>query len=193
MNNSQISEKTDEELVALSIDNAENFGVLIDRYEPKLKRYIHRLTRVSDDDVKDILQEIFIKAYYHLHGFDHRLSFSSWIYRIAHNQVISRHRKLQARPHGHQVQIDQNLLEALVSDLDIDTDIDTKILHEQINMIFEKMDLKYREVLQLRYFEEKEYQEISDIIKKPKGTVSTLLNRAKKQFKKEAINVLPIV
>jgi len=42
--------------------------------------------------------------------------------------------------------------------------------------------LKYREVLVLKFLEEKEYKEISDIIKKPMGTVATLISRAKKQF-----------
>jgi len=45
------------------------------------------------------------------------------------------------------------------------------------------MDIKYREVLILKFIEEKNYKEISDIIKKPQGTVATLINRAKKQFK----------
>ena len=45
------------------------------------------------------------------------------------------------------------------------------------------MDIKYKEVLILKFFEFKDYNEISDIIKKPIGTVGTLINRAKKQFK----------
>ncbi len=45
---------------------------------------------------------------------------------------------------------------------------------------------KYREVLILKFFEDKSYREISDILKKPEGTVATLINRAKKKFKKVA-------
>jgi len=49
-----------------------------------------------------------------------------------------------------------------------------------------KLSIKYREVLVLRYFEDKDYQEISDILRKPPGTVAVLLNRAKAKFKKLA-------
>jgi len=46
-----------------------------------------------------------------------------------------------------------------------------------------KLDDKYKEVLVLKFLEEKDYKEISDILQKPLGTVATLINRAKKQFK----------
>jgi len=44
---------------------------------------------------------------------------------------------------------------------------------------------KYRDILVLKFLEEKNYQEISDIIKKPVGTVGSMMNKAKKEFKKE--------
>jgi RNA polymerase sigma-70 factor (ECF subfamily) len=47
------------------------------------------------------------------------------------------------------------------------------------------MDSKYRYVLVLKFFEEKDYKEISDILKKPMGTVASLVNRAKKDFRKK--------
>jgi RNA polymerase sigma-70 factor (ECF subfamily) len=47
------------------------------------------------------------------------------------------------------------------------------------------LDDKYREVLVLKFLEEKNYQEISDIIKKPPGTVASTINKAKQEFRKE--------
>jgi RNA polymerase sigma-70 factor (ECF subfamily) len=49
------------------------------------------------------------------------------------------------------------------------------------------MPRKYSEILILRYLEDKDYQEISDILKKPPGTIGTLINRAKHYFKNAAI------
>src|SRR5690606_8168284 len=91
---------SDEMLVALSLEDKERFGELIERYESKLGRYIARLGIRTAEDRQDVLQEIFLKVYKNLNGFDPKLSFSSWIYRIAHNEAISWYRKQSVRPEG---------------------------------------------------------------------------------------------
>jgi len=53
----------------------------------------------------------------------------------------------------------------------------------------EKLDDKYRDILLLRYFEHLEYEQISDVLKIPVGTVGTLVHRAKKQLKKNLENL----
>ena len=163
-------DKTDEELVILTLKDKENFVYLIRRYEDKLLRYIKRIS--GADDAEDILQNSFIKAYENLNSFNTSLKFSSWIYRICHNEVINNYRKKKARPKT----IAFEGLENLVFD-NISIDV------YNLSKILKDIDIKYREVLVLRYIEEKDYKEISDILKKPMGTVSTLLNRAKKQLK----------
>lgn len=56
---------------------------------------------------------------------------------------------------------------------------------EEINKVLDLLDGKYREVLVLKFLEEKSYEEISDILKKPVGTVASMINRAKLAFKSE--------
>lgn len=179
---SNMEETTDRELVDLTLEDSANFVHLMKRYEGKLLRYIHRITSVPHEEAEDILQDVFIKAYQNLHGFDRKLSFSSWIYRIAHNHVISTFRKKKARPQ--QVDIEEKTLMNFASDLDIIRDVDRALQAEQLRKALASMDVKYREVLVLKFLEEKSYDEIADILKKPKGTVGTLINRAKKQCKK---------
>ena len=58
-------------------------------------------------------------------------------------------------------------------------------LKDNVRKVLEVMEPKYREVLVLRFWEDKDYGEISDILKKPMGTVATLLSRAKSSFRKE--------
>ena len=89
---------TDAELVKLSLDNQEFFTYIIERYERTLKNFIFRLTNISSTDSEDLLQEIFIKIYTNLNDFDlnKNIKFSSWIYRISHNHVISNYRKIKA-------------------------------------------------------------------------------------------------
>ena len=70
---------TDVELVRLSLGDQEYFGLLVERYEQKLHRYIQRITYVTSEDQEDMLQNIFLKVYINLNGFNTDLSFNSWI------------------------------------------------------------------------------------------------------------------
>ncbi len=181
----EISSLNDLELLNLTLTNQDNFVYLVDRYKGKLSNYIKRLTNVNNEDVEDILQEVFIKVYLNLNEFNKDLKFSSWIYRITHNQVISGHRKIKARPEGYSVAIDDQIANSLAAEIDIKGHVDSKILQKSISLILAKIDPKYRDVLILKFLEEKSYQEISDILKKPLGTVASLMNKAKQEFKLE--------
>jgi len=171
--------KTDGEIVIQSLNDSAHFSILIDRYEEKLTRYIRRLCDCSKEDIEDLLQEIFIKIYKNLNDFDQSLKFSSWAYRITHNEVISRFRRIKSHPQG----ADISEYEIKGNSPDTILLLDQKLDGRKIAEILKEMDIKYREVLVLRFFEEKDYAEISDILQKPAGTVATLLNRAKYQFR----------
>ena len=177
-------EKTDEELVAMTIENQDLFSCLVDRYTEKLTRYIMRISASTREDAEDLLQEIFVKAYRYLNDFDQSLKFSSWIYRIAHNQVISQWRKTKSRPQVIKFEADEDFLKFIANDEDLALDTERKFEGEEVRELVDTLDEKYREVLVLKFIEGKDYKEISDILKKPLGTVATLINRAKKQLKK---------
>jgi len=187
MPNSEVVE-SDEQIVTATLLSPEIFGVIIERYEEKLRRYIQRLGVRIKEDQQDVLQEIFIKAYRNLNSFDTGLSFSSWIYRIAHNEAISWYRKHSVRPEGHLIAEGDELLMLLsAKDTSSEVKFDQLLNAEEVTRALEVIDLKYREVLILRYFEHKEYDEISDILKIPIGSVGTLLHRGKKQLS-DALN-----
>lgn len=183
--NQDLAETSDSELVKMTLLDQDNFLYLVNRYEKKLLRFIQRISGLSLDDAQDLLQEVFIKVYQNLNDFDQSLKFSSWIYRIAHNQVISNYRKNKSRPQLSLFDLDLESYENLVSDFDVNQSIDQKILRQKISKALEAIDLKYKEVLVLKYLEGRSYEEISDIIKKPVNTVGTLLRRAKKTLQKE--------
>ena len=174
----------DNELVELSLKNQDYFYCLILRYEDKLLRYIRRISSASKEDAEDILQEVFISVYKNLNDFDNALKFSSWIYRIAHNKTISHWRKIKARPktvsgdNGEE----SGLFNFIADNNDLFKAIEKKYSSKQIREIIFNLDNKYREVLVLKFLEDKNYKEISDILKKPMGTIATLINRAKKKF-----------
>lgn len=181
--NKTMEQLSDEELVVLALDNSDNFSQIINRYKIKLFNYIRKISGLSPEDAEDVLQDVFLKTYLNLNAFDKSLKFSSWIYSIAHNQVISNYRKLKARAEGHSTAIDDNIAQGLFANIKTEEEIDAIFLSATVSSVLEKMDQKYQEVLILRYSEEKSYQEISDIIRRPTGTVASLINRAKAQFK----------
>ncbi|HPO11269.1 MAG TPA: RNA polymerase sigma factor [bacterium] len=183
----ELENKTDEEIIELIIHNQSYFYVIIERYEKKLLNYIFRISDMTQEEAEDILQEVFIKVYLYINDFDKNLKFSSWIYRITHNLVIDKVRKEKFI-----VKInseDKNkIIEKIKDDFNIEKEIDNTLLKQNIDKIFSEMDKKYKDILELKYLEDKDYNEISDILSKPIGTVGTLINRAKKQFRQIAKN-----
>lgn len=174
---------SDEELAKLTLEDKSLFGELVDRYEAKLTRYIARLGVRDPEDQLDVLQEIFLKVYRNLNGFDPSLKFSSWIYRIAHNEAISWYRKKNVRPEGHLIADSEELLSFVrTKDESADVTFDKSLNAEEVNRALFHIEEKYRQVIVLRFFEHKEYEEISDILKIPVGSVGTLLHRGKKQL-----------
>lgn len=174
---------TDEEVVVMALRERGAFGFIVERYEEKLRRYINRLGVRNSEDQLDVLQDIFIKTFKNLNSFDTTLSFSSWIYRIAHNEAISWYRKQNVRPEGHLINNGDEVL-GFISNLEDAPDIvfDKSVNVKTLDKALKKIDEKYREVLILRYFEHKDYDEISDILKIPLGSVGTLIHRGKKQL-----------
>lgn len=182
----ELKSLTDEALVEIILNQQEIFGELIDRYEKKLRRYVARITQVPPQEIDDLLQDIFIKVYQNLHAFDASFPFSSWIYRIARNTAISAHRKRVVRPEL-QIIDSQAGLGELADDLDIEADLRQRELHEELGFALTGLRPDYQEVLILRFFEDKSYEEMSDIMMKPSGTIATLLNRAKTALRKELV------
>jgi RNA polymerase sigma-70 factor (ECF subfamily) len=170
-------ELSDKEIIEkIRNSDQELYAVIIDRYQKKLIRYAYNLTK-DNDKAADIVQESFIKAYINLNSFNIEKNFSSWIYRIVHNQAINITKKYQK---------ETPLLENwdFKSEDDIEGDFGEKEIKENVEGCLKEISLLYSEPLSLYYIDEKSYEEISDILRIPMGTVATRINRAKKLMKK---------
>lgn len=175
-------EFTDNELVQKTLEDADFFAVLMDRYERRLLFYILRISAFDILVAEEILQEVFLKVWKNLRDFDPSLSFSSWIYRITHNETISSFRKSQTRGEDKQSVWDDEHINTIASALDIEHTVDAKLQKKRVAKVLSTLSGDSKEVLVLRFFEDLSYSEIADVLKKPEGTVATLINRAKKQF-----------
>lgn len=184
------SSEIDALLVQKALVHSEDFGRIIDKYQEPLKRYIRRIARPNSDDLDILLQDVFIKVYENLNDFDQTLAFSSWIYRIAHNESIDflRKKKRFGASLDDTTNDDENITfaETIASDTDIVGDADKAYVKKCIEAVLDDIEPKYRSVLVLKFLEEKDYNDISDILRKPPGTIATLIHRAKKEFKRLA-------
>jgi len=186
-NAGEMREKTDEELVRLTLEDRDCFLYLMRRYQAPLARYIVRLAGLTREDTEDVLQESFIKIYRNLKGFDTSLKFSSWAYRITHNETMDHLRRRRSRPRIIETADQDELLRRIAADTDLETAADRDLMIRILRQSLARLSPKYREVLVLRYLEERDYREISDILRLPEGTVATRLNRAKIRLRGEYV------
>lgn len=171
---------TDEDLAKKSVEDTVYFGELVTRYEPVLFRYVRRRSSASKEDIEDILQNSFIKMYRNINDFDTSLRFSSWAYRICHNELIDWYRKQKRSPEIMVSSNDEDIFTNIAGDMNIEKEAIEKEFKKEISAVIEKLDPKYKEAVILRFFEDKSYEEISDILQIPPGTVAIRISRAKK-------------
>lgn len=162
-------------------DDREYLGCLIDRYEEKLRRYLRRFMPSLREEEDDVLQEIFLKVFTHARAFDSALSFSSWVYRIAHNEAVSWLRRQNKRAQTYTYDEEEialfreSILQAMQKE-------EYMVTNDEVQRVLYALPAHYRSVLVLFFLEGKTYEEISDILTIPVGTVGTYMHRAKKAF-----------
>jgi RNA polymerase sigma-70 factor, ECF subfamily len=176
---------TDNELVVIIREkDQERYGEIIERYQGKLFSYIYRLIG-NRDEAQDLLQDVFIKAFRNLNSFDAERKFSSWIYRIAHNEAVNHIKRKSLKRFiswEDVVSVKDKLITSSVED-GADEAWVKKEMRKEVSDAVDKLPLKYKQVLLLRYFSDKSYEEISEILGRPVNTVGTLINRAKGKLK----------
>jgi RNA polymerase sigma-70 factor (ECF subfamily) len=168
---------TDEQIaVKVQNGNIQDFGVLVERYEAKMLRYAKKFL-FGYHESEDVVQDVFLKAYSYIQSFDPARKFSSWLYRIAHNEFINAIKKKSREPLTF---FDYDtFLPHPASSENIEKDLDRKETREILNKCLDQLSPKYREPLVLYYFEELDYSEISEIMHIPVSTVGVRLARGR--------------
>ena len=177
-----VSKYTDEQVVVLvQKGQKELFGILMDRYERKLFSYGRKFL-TGQDNIEDVVQEVFIKTYQNIQSFDTAQKFSPWIYRIAHNTFVNALRKNAKSPIRF-FDFDTFVAHPVYEDA-IPAEKEQLRIGEVIDQGLDKLSAEYREIIILYYIQNLSYKEIADILHIPIGTVSVRLLRAKKMLKK---------
>ena len=182
MKRETLASMSDEKLVLYVREKDEEaYSEIVRRYGDKLLRYVQYM--IWDGDLAaEIVQKTLVKGYENLNSFDVRRKFSSWIYRIAHNETVS---EMRGRKKILYWPLDADLWGVFESrEQSPEDELDDKLMKEWLDSCMAELSEKYRAVLVLYYFEEKSYEEISEILRISIGTVGTRLSRGKALVKK---------
>jgi len=176
MVSNQTNMESDEALVEKVLDgDIQSFELLIDKYSKPIYNYLLRLMSFHIQDAEDVLAETMFKAYSNLNSFNRHLKFSSWLYRIAHNQALDFFKKKKYKV----VPIDDNLHHFSF------TPTFQEDQKDDLAKILMSLKEKDRNLLTLFYLEEKTVTEIAEIMKERPTTISVHLHRSKARAQKQ--------
>ncbi|MEW5960702.1 MAG: sigma-70 family RNA polymerase sigma factor [Chloroflexota bacterium] len=185
--------QAEKELVEKAKTDPLAFGELYDLYYPKIFNYA--LRRLGEAALAaDITSEVFFKVMKNLVKFEWQsIPFSSWIYKIASNEINTHFRKkrfwflsletLFEKP-GFEVADEDDLQEDYIQ---AQKQLERYEDFRQVQKLLKKLSPKYQEVLVLRFFENKKIREISEITGKNENTVKSLLARGLEKLRSQAV------
>jgi len=166
------------------------FAELLRRYERPIFSLVYRMVR-DRTLAEDLAQESFIRAFNAIESYNSKYKFSSWIFKIANNHTIDFLRKKQldtisidGSPHATSEQeTERTRLVVESHDESPHEYVEHKELGSQIEQAIAKLRPEYRTAILLRHVEGYAYEEISEIMDLPLGTVKTYLHRARGELK----------
>jgi RNA polymerase sigma-70 factor (ECF subfamily) len=187
---SDLETRTDEELMNLCVEGSEQaFRELMRRYHPRIVNVVYRYI---NDPVRaeEIAQEVFVRVYVHRERYRRTARFSTWIFTIALNLTKNeiRHRVRHSRL------MSLDALTELGSSVGFflrergkgpDEKLEESELQEVVNKAIVELPPKYRDAVVLRDLEGLSYEEVSDILSIPGGTVRSRINRGRLILKKK--------
>jgi len=183
-----LSRQEDSRLIHSALSGNENaYKRLLQKYHDPIFNFIFRMVH-DRQQVEDLTQEAFIKAFASLKNFNEEYAFSTWLYKIATNNCIDyiRKRKLPTYSINKPIQSRDSDYTYEIPDVTFQPDRQiiagqrTKLLQQAISRLPEK----YKRVIHLRHTEERSYEEIAEMLKLPIGTVKAHIFRAREMLYK---------
>lgn len=177
----------DKELILRIKNNSDQqaYAILLNRYKNSLMFTVLKMIN-NRDDAEDITMQAFTKAFKNLDSYNDEYAFSTWLFKIASNASIDflRKRRLKTTSLDKNMNSDDESSTSFAQNvIDPESDPEEKYVLKQRNRLMqevvESMNPKYKELIQLRYFEELKYEEIAERLQIPLGTVKVRLSRAK--------------
>jgi RNA polymerase sigma factor (sigma-70 family) len=189
-----MTQEEEQLLIKEAKTNNESFVKLYDYYYPKILGYAFRRT-LDLNLSKDITSETFLKALTGIGKYQWKgIRFSSWLFRIASNEMNMLDRKKKYNPdaltdlkeRGVFEIVDKASLDEEKNELEKQLQQSKDFINVQQKLLL--LPIKYQEVISLKYFEEKSIKEIAEILEIKEGTIKSLLSRGIEKLKNLVLN-----
>lgn len=160
----------------------------MDKYHDQIYNFIYRMIH-DREQVEDLTQEAFIKAFQSLRSFNEEFAFSTWLYKIATNNSIDFIRKRKLQMYSIDKPVESKDSDFVFELPDMTYEADGDVIRDQRAVLLQgaiaQLPEKYRKVIQLRHMEERSYEEIAKILHLPIGTVKAHIFRAREILYKQ--------
>jgi len=183
-----ISKSEDSKLIESALNGEQSgYDKLMKKYYKLIQSLIYRMI-YNKEDVEDLTQEAFIKAFNSLDKFDREFAFSTWLYKIATNNCIDylRKKKLSTFSIDKEISSEDDDLRFEIPDEDYkpDRELINRQREKIIDEAIDSLPDKYRTIIILRHKGDLDYEEIAKELKIPLGTVKAHLFRARELLNK---------
>jgi RNA polymerase sigma-70 factor, ECF subfamily len=178
---------TDEELIKRFQNGDENaYAELIKRYTDPLLNFVYRFVN-DEDQAEDIVQDTMVKLFTHKHYYKEIAKFSTWIYTIAGNLAKTELRKRKRQKTTQLSKLGPEDMEFQIPSDDAGTDegIQSSFIEKRIQAAIQNLEPHFRTAIILRDIQELSYEEISNILSVPLGTVKSRINRGRLELQTE--------
>jgi len=158
------------------------FGVLVERYQRRVVGVAMAVVH-DQEDALELAQETFVRAFENVGKFESRSSFSTWLYRIAANIAIDFRRRERRHPamRGEEAEIELQRLPSKLGDAFKETQRGE--MAQRIRGALDQLTPEHRAAILLREVEGLSYDEISDVLQCPRGTVMSRLHYARNHLR----------
>ena len=156
--------------------NTKLFEEVLNRYQRQILVYCTRFLNWHKEDGEDATNNTFVKAYINLNSYNPKLKFSSWLYRIAHNEAVN---KIKKNSQNYTIPLEDNDSLPHTTDFENPTTAD-------LDKILAKLKPEDKNILLLFYIQELSLEEIGEILKITVNNVKVKLHRAREKAKKLA-------
>jgi len=166
--------------------NFEAFGLLASKYKKRVYDIAYNFTR-NTEEAYDLSQEIFLKAFRALKGFESKSSFYTWLYRIARNAGVDYTRRKNNRPEylfPDDFPADESLLHPRVTNNSVVHPVEAAEIDNEIKKAISELSPRQQQVFVLRYYEDLPLSEIADILELKVGSIKAHLFNAIRNLRK---------
>ncbi len=182
-----IQKLSESEIIALAKKDRKYFGPLYDRYFDQIFRFVFKRLGGDEDTAGDISQQTFIKAMANMDKYEDRgFPFSSWLYRIAQNEVSMYFRQQKK---NFAVPIDENRIQDVASEAEIFSSHMSMDDQEKLIELLNGLEESHLDIIELRFFQQMSFKEIAEVYSVSEATAKMrtyrILERINKQWKNE--------